>query len=147
MNLYLNGQLTVDHPLQRALHAWVTRTVAEVYADWPVVHLVIYSFIVNPAGNREGQPFHCDYTPTSSTLFVPLTPVSVLNATQFIPRPLERTLPNERVEFRDRRGRSSRPRGGSRSKSPSPPRPFTLVPSPRARPIEGLCPTEPTPTG
>src|SRR5580692_6720665 len=57
VNLYLNGELTVGHPSQRALHAWVTRTVAEVYADWPRAHLVTYSFIVNPAGNRDGQPF------------------------------------------------------------------------------------------
>ena len=99
VNLYLNGQLTVPHPTQRALHAWVTRTVAEVYADWPDVHLITYSFIVNPAGNRDGQPFHCDYAPTSSNLFVPLTPVSVENATQFIRRPLERAVPNERVEY------------------------------------------------
>jgi hypothetical protein len=99
VNLYLNGELTVAHPTQRALHEWVTRTVAEVYADWPRVHLVTYSFIVNPAGNQDGQPFHCDYGRTSSNLFVPLTPVSVLNATQFIRQPLERSVPNDKVEF------------------------------------------------
>jgi hypothetical protein len=99
VNLYLNGALTVSHPSQRALHEWVTRTVADVYADWREVHLVTYSFIVNPAGNRDGQPFHCDYAPTSSNLFVPLTPVSVLNATQFIRQPLLRSVPNEKVEF------------------------------------------------
>jgi hypothetical protein len=99
VNLYMNGALTVDHPLQRALHEWVTRIVAEVYADWPEVHLIAYSFIVNPAGNQDGQPFHCDYAPTSSNLFVPLTPVSLSNATQFIRQPLQRAVPNERVEF------------------------------------------------
>jgi hypothetical protein len=99
VNLYLNGALTVDHHLREALHAWVTRIVAEVYADWPEVHLITYSFIVNPAGSQEGQPFHCDYAPTSSNLFVPLTEVSVRNATQFIRQPLQRTVPNERVEY------------------------------------------------
>jgi hypothetical protein len=99
VNLYLNGELTVDHPHRRALHEWVLRTVAEVYSDWPEIHLVTYSFIVNPAGNQDGQPFHCDYAPTSSNLFVPLTQVSLLNATQFIRQPLVRSVPNERVEF------------------------------------------------
>jgi hypothetical protein len=99
VNLYLNGELTVPHPTQRALHEWVTRTVAEVYADWASIHLVTYSFIVNPAGNRDGQPFHCDYAPTSSNLFVPLTQVSELNATQFIRQPLLRSVPNEKIEY------------------------------------------------
>ena len=99
VNLYLNGALTVDHPQQGALHAWVQRIVAEVYADWPEVHLVTYSFIVNPAGNQDGQPFHCDYAMSSSNLFVPLTRVTVENATQFIRRPLARSVPNERVEL------------------------------------------------
>jgi hypothetical protein len=99
VNLYLNGELTVDHPSRQALHEWVTRIVAEVYADWPEVHLVTYSFVVNPAGNQEGQLFHCDYAATSSNLFVPLTAVSLLNATQFIRQPLLRTVPNENVEF------------------------------------------------
>lgn len=99
VNLYVNGELTVDHPSQAALHAWVTRTVAEIYADWPEVHLLSYSFVVNPAGNPEGQRFHWDYAPTSSNLLVPLTPVSVLNATQFIRRPLARAAPNGWGEF------------------------------------------------
>ena len=60
VNLYLNGETTVDHPGRRALHAWVTKTVAEVYGDWAEVHLITYSFIVNPAGNEDGQPFHCE---------------------------------------------------------------------------------------
>jgi hypothetical protein len=99
VNLYLNGELTVDHPFQRALHAWVTRTVAELYADWPEVHLLSYSFVVNPAGNPDGQPFHWDYAPTSSNLLVALTPVSALNATQFIRRPLVRAAANAGGEF------------------------------------------------
>jgi hypothetical protein len=99
VNLYMNGGLTVDHPLQQALHQWVTRTVAEVYAEWPEVHLIAYSFLVNPAGNTDGQPFHMDYSATSSNLFVPLTPMSLLNATQLIRQPLSRARPNERVEF------------------------------------------------
>src|SRR5262245_28109601 len=76
VNLYLNGAFTVDHPHRRALHAWVTRTVQEAYPDWPEVHLLAYGFNTNPAGNADGQPFHLDYTSTSSNLFVPLTRVS-----------------------------------------------------------------------
>jgi hypothetical protein len=99
VNLYLNGALTVDHPHCRALHDWMTRIIAEVYSDWPEVHLLTYSFIVNPAGSPEGQPFHVDYAPTCSNLFVPLTRVSLLNATQFIRQPLSRARLNESAEF------------------------------------------------
>ena len=95
LNLYLNRAFTVENPLRDPLHAWVTRTVKEVYADWPEVHILSYGFITNPAGSTAGQLFHCDYTPTSSNLFVPMTPVTLLNATQFVRRPLERAKMND----------------------------------------------------
>jgi hypothetical protein len=127
VNLYLNGTLTVSHPLQGALHDWVTRIVAEVYADWPEVHLITYSFIVNPAGNKEGQPFHCDYAPTSSNLFVPLTAVSVLNATQFIRQPLVRSVPNQNVEYGTAEDILAAEGWDSLEVTQLVPRPFTLL--------------------
>jgi hypothetical protein len=94
VNLYLNGQLTVPHPLQRALHDWVTRLVAEVYSDWPAVHLVTYSFIVNPAGNQDGQPFHCDYAGTAEDI-LEAEGWDAIEVAQIVPRPftLLRLLP------------------------------------------------------
>lgn len=88
VNLYLNGDFTVDHRWKSDLHAWVIRNVAEIYESWPELHLLAYGFITNPAGNAEAQPFHVDYTRTSSNLFVPLTRVSPRNATEFIAQPL-----------------------------------------------------------
>lgn len=99
VNLYLNGAFTQEFPLRRQLHDWAVRTTAQVYADWPRYHLLAYGFIRSPPGNSDGQPFHCDYTMTSSNLFVPLTRVSVLNATQFVRQPLTRARLNQRAEF------------------------------------------------
>jgi hypothetical protein len=99
VNLYLNRAFTVEHRLRRALHDWVTRVVGEVYSEWPEVHLISYSFIVNPAGNPDGQPFHCDYTATSSNLFIPLTRVTARNALQFIRQRLSRARFDAKAEF------------------------------------------------
>src|SRR5262245_38324551 len=66
VNLYLNRAFIVEHPLQRELHAWVTGNVAQLYSEWPEAHILAYGFITNPAGNPDGQPFHCDYGETSS---------------------------------------------------------------------------------
>jgi hypothetical protein len=99
VNLYLNHAFTVEHPFREELHAWVTRTVAEAYATWPEVHLLAYGFITNPARNPRTQPFHFDYTRTSSTLFVPLTRVTPENATEFIREPLRRARMDHKAEL------------------------------------------------
>jgi len=88
LNLYLNRAFTVDHALRAPLHEWITGTLAREYAGWAAVHILSYGFIVNPSGNPQGQPFHFDYSRTSSNLFVPLTRVSLANAIQFIREPL-----------------------------------------------------------
>ncbi len=88
LNLYLNGAFTVEYAERDRLDRWIRQTVASVYADWREVHILSYGFIVNPARNPEGQPFHLDYSRTSSNLFVPLTPVTLNNASQFIREPL-----------------------------------------------------------
>src|SRR5689334_10705077 len=99
MNLYLNRAFMVEHPLQRELHAWMTGNVAQLYSEWPETHVLAYGFITNPAGNPDGQPFHCDYGETSSNLFVPLTRVSLLNAAQFIRQPLTRAKLDHKAEL------------------------------------------------
>lgn len=88
LNLYLNHTFRAEYPQRDALHAWVTETVQAVYAATGEVHVLSYGFIVNPAGSTKEQLFHCDYSYTSSNLFVPLTPVTLANATQYLRRPL-----------------------------------------------------------
>lgn len=99
VNLFLNGEFMVDNPRQRELHDWVTRTVGDAYREWEEVHILAYGFIVNPAGNPDGQPFHCDYNATSSNLFVTMTPVSPRNAMQFIRQPFARARLDHKAEF------------------------------------------------
>jgi hypothetical protein len=50
-----------------------------------------YGFLINPASSKKDQKFHCDYTYTSSSLFVPLTPMTHLNAFQFLRAPLAKS--------------------------------------------------------
>jgi len=50
---------------------------------------VSYGFIISPAHGTVDQRFHYDYTATSSNLFVPITRVTPLNATQFLTEPLK----------------------------------------------------------
>ncbi|MBK8266392.1 MAG: hypothetical protein IPK80_34330 [Nannocystis sp.] len=92
-NLYVDGAFVAEAPQRDRLHSWVLRLVAEVYADWPEVHLISYGFVVNPAGSSAEQPFHCDYGVTTSNLFIPLTRVTLNNATRFIRQPLARARP------------------------------------------------------
>lgn len=99
VNLYLNRAFTQDHAHRDLLHAWVLRIVAEAYATWPEVHVLAYGFKTNPAKNPHGQPFHVDYTTTSSNLFVPLTRITPRNATEFIRQPLTRAELDHKAEL------------------------------------------------
>jgi hypothetical protein len=92
-NLFVDGAFVGASEVRDRLHAWVLRLVAEVYADWPVVHLISYGFLVNPAGSTAEQTFHCDYGVTTSSLFIPLTRVTLNNAMRFIRQPLARARP------------------------------------------------------
>lgn len=89
LNLYVDRAFTQEYPQREALHAWVGRLVAEVYGGWSEVHLLSYGFFDNPAGSGVHQKFHVDYTLTDSSLYIPLTPVSLENATRFLRRPLD----------------------------------------------------------
>jgi agmatinase len=95
INVFYNGAHPVDFPRRGALDAWVRRAVAEAYRDWPEVHILSYGYMVNPVGSTQYQPFHCDYSATSSNLFVPLTRATVSNATQYLNAPLARATVGE----------------------------------------------------
>jgi hypothetical protein len=40
--------------------------------------------IISPPGMTENQPWHVDYTGTEGHCFIPLTPLTLLNSTQFV---------------------------------------------------------------
>jgi len=88
LNYYVDGEFVVEFPLRESFHRWVLDTLNEVYYDWPEINIVSYGFIISPAGGTVDQRFHYDYTHTSSNLFVPLTKLTPLNATQFLKKPL-----------------------------------------------------------
>jgi hypothetical protein len=99
LNLYLNRQLLVDHPLRDEFHAWVMRTISELYRAWDQVHVLSYGFINNPAHSTKSQKFHVDYSYTSSNLFVPLTPLTPLNSFHYLEQPLPNTAMDELLGF------------------------------------------------
>jgi len=88
LNYFVDGQFVIEFELRDAFHKWVIDTLNEIYYDWPEINIVSYGFIISPAGGTVDQRFHYDYTHTSSNLFVPLTKLTPLNATQFLRKPL-----------------------------------------------------------
>ncbi len=92
-NLFVDGAFVGASEDRDRLHNWVLRLLGEAYGDWPVVHVISYGFVVNPAGSTAEQPFHCDYGVTTSSLFIPLTRVTLNNAMRFIRQPLARARP------------------------------------------------------
>ena len=91
-NLFVDGAFVGATEVRDRLHTCAAAP-REVYADWPVVHLISYGFVVNPAGSTAEQTFHCDYGVTTSSLFIPLTRVTLNNAMRFIRQPLARARP------------------------------------------------------
>src|SRR5262249_27556386 len=69
---------------------WARELVA-LHFDPSVVELDGYGLIANPVGSR-AQEWHVDYTADYSTIFIPLTEISVENAMQYavLPRTLSR---------------------------------------------------------
>jgi len=88
LNYYVDREFVVDFPLRDQFHEWVVRTLDEVYADWPEYHILSYGFIISPPRGTVDQRFHYDYTHTSSNVFIPLSKLTPLNATQYLREPL-----------------------------------------------------------
>lgn len=63
------------------LDRWVRELADRAYAGEGAV-LDGYGFIINPVNSRT-QPWHVDYTLDYSTLFIPLSPLTTQNATQY----------------------------------------------------------------
>jgi hypothetical protein len=89
LNYYVDRQFVIEFPLRDEFHQWVVSLLNDVYDDWPEYHILSYGFIISPAGGTVDQRFHYDYTHTSSNIFIPLTKITPLNATQFLRTPLK----------------------------------------------------------
>jgi len=88
LNYYVDRKFVVEFPQRDAFHSWVIQQIETLY-DWPEYHIISYGFIISPPHGTVDQRFHYDYTHTSSNLFVPLTKITPLNATQFVTEPLK----------------------------------------------------------
>lgn len=99
INVFLNGKLCTPFPQADDLESFVKTMVDTVYADWKERHILSVSFVINPIQSAKDQKFHCDYTYTSSNLFIPLTKVTHLNATQFIRTPLKHSRMDQNNNF------------------------------------------------
>jgi len=86
MNLYSSQRWhpTVPAQLREDLWSVAQRFTREsrVYSD-PIC-IISISFVVNPASNAHLQKFHVDYRNSCSNMFVPITPSTPLNATQYV---------------------------------------------------------------
>jgi hypothetical protein len=84
------GGQTVDIPdpsTASALEVWCKATLAQ-YAE-PGAIMDGYGFVVNPSGSKQHQVWHIDYATDCAAIWVPLTPFTHKNATQFISLPHE----------------------------------------------------------
>jgi len=89
LNIYLNKKQTFpDEEFSDGLWEFVNELISEMFKDLDFAfkekHILAYGFITNPAGSKKIQHFHCDYTLTTSNLFIPLTKITLKNSTQFI---------------------------------------------------------------
>jgi len=99
INVGLNGNIVTQHPDVLEFNNWVHDIVNEAFSTWKEKHILSYSFIINPKNSTVDQKFHCDYTYSSSNLFIPLTEVTTLNATQYIKTPLKNARMDELNNF------------------------------------------------
>jgi hypothetical protein len=73
-----------DEAVAEPLHQWCCRAV-ETYCE-PGALIDGYGFVVNPVGSRR-QMWHVDYTTDAAAIWIPITPFTENNATQFITLP------------------------------------------------------------
>lgn len=105
LNYYVDREFVNEFPLQAQFHELVkslldevrlslmkllcgSLNVMQVYASWDEYHILSYGFIISAPNGTMDQRFHYDYSHTSSNIFVPLTKLTPLNATQFLRKQL-----------------------------------------------------------
>lgn len=74
-----------DREIAGALDRWC-RKAARKYCERKAI-IDGYGFVVNPKGTTQHQAWHIDYTTDAACIFIPLTPLTDRNATQFITLP------------------------------------------------------------
>jgi hypothetical protein len=74
-----------DPKLAKALDKWCRKAVRK-YCERKAL-IDGYGFVVNPKGTQHHQPWHVDYTTDAAALWIPLTPFTEKNATQYIRLP------------------------------------------------------------
>jgi len=92
INMYVNQMQTKKSPLYDATHAFVIDLLKEMYPGQKRV-ILSYGFIVSPKNGEENQGWHYDYGYHVSNLFIPMTPVTHKNATQFIEQRIKTPMP------------------------------------------------------
>jgi hypothetical protein len=78
-----------ESAVAEALDRWC-RSAVEKYCERGAI-MDGYGFVVNPVGSRH-QPWHVDYTTDAAAIWIPITPFTEKNATQFL------TLPSDTPE-------------------------------------------------
>jgi len=74
-----------DRKIATALDKWC-RQATRKYCERKAI-IDGYGFVVNPKGTQHHQPWHVDYTTDAAAIWIPLTPFTDKNATQYITLP------------------------------------------------------------
>ena len=74
-----------DPKVAKALDKWCRKAVRK-YCERKAL-IDGYGFVVNPKGTRRHQPWHVDYTTDAAAIWIPMTPFTEKNATQYIALP------------------------------------------------------------
>lgn len=74
-----------DPEVARVLDKWC-RKAARKYAGRKAI-LDGYGYVVNPKGSSKYQPWHIDYTTDAAVIWIPITPLTPENATEYITLP------------------------------------------------------------
>jgi hypothetical protein len=83
-----------DPKLAKALDKWCRKAVRKYCARKALIDG--YGFVVNPKGTQHHQPWHVDYTTDAAAVWIPMTPFTEKNATQYIKLPSD--TPRELLE-------------------------------------------------
>ena len=99
--MYLLGEFDEKfelNSLKNEFHTWVNELVKEFYPNEKRI-IISFGFIRSPQNSSRDQPWHVDYSPNFSNLFVPMCELSIKNATQFIRGPMSRIEPNSEGSY------------------------------------------------
>ena len=91
LNLYTNGKFHKsfeNSKLKNAMEEWTRNLVVENFPNESDRVILSYGFLYAPKHGKTTQEWHIDYYKDVSNLFIPLSELTLKNATQFIRGPL-----------------------------------------------------------